>query len=177
LWYSLLSRSLGRRFRRKPRIRSAESLTHLRAMTIGWRSIRTISLGVRCDLCWTSVLQLLTLQIEPSRKIVYHDCFDDLQCARLLLPLDWSAGTSTKLAVAVALIRRPAKVNVTDPRYGGALIFNPGKSMLRLDTTVADKFRWACRIWRRYSDTCGRAAPEHHRCRNQPHTRLSYPAT
>ncbi|CAN9170668.1 unnamed protein product [Alternaria alternata] len=65
-------------------------------------------------------------QIEPSRKIIYHDCFDGLQCARLLLPLDWSGGASKTPAVAIALIRRPAKVNVTDPRYGGALIFNPG---------------------------------------------------
>ncbi|KAF2842102.1 hypothetical protein M501DRAFT_1054835 [Patellaria atrata CBS 101060] len=64
-------------------------------------------------------------QITPSRTIVYHDCFDGLKCPRLLLPLDWSHGEPNGPEIAVAVIRRPAKVDVTDSRYGGAVIVNP----------------------------------------------------
>ncbi|EXJ82944.1 hypothetical protein A1O3_06761 [Capronia epimyces CBS 606.96] len=65
-------------------------------------------------------------QIEPSRTLVYHSCYGVFLCARLLLPLDWNRATASGLEVAVALMKRPAKVNVTDPRYGGLLIMNPG---------------------------------------------------
>ncbi|KAF2835303.1 hypothetical protein M501DRAFT_999355 [Patellaria atrata CBS 101060] len=67
--------------------------------------------------------------------IVYHNCFDGLKCARLLLPLDWSHGESNGPEIAVAVIRQPAKVNVTDPRYGGAVIVNPGEwDILQIQT-------------------------------------------
>lgn len=39
--------------------------------------------------------------------------------------MDWNNG-STDSRIAVALIRLPAKVDVSDPRYGGSILINPG---------------------------------------------------
>ncbi|KAL4912860.1 hypothetical protein BDW62DRAFT_214674 [Aspergillus aurantiobrunneus] len=65
-------------------------------------------------------------QITPSQTLEYHDCFDGFQCARLDVPVDYhrSDGQGTRMAIAVT--RLPAKVPVTDPRYGGAVLINPG---------------------------------------------------
>lgn len=63
--------------------------------------------------------------IVPSEKLQYHDCHQGLQCARLLVPLDYhDANEDSKVALAV--IRRPARVPVTSMNYGGAIITNPG---------------------------------------------------
>jgi hypothetical protein len=43
------------------------------------------------------------------------------------VPLDWTAkDLNGGKRVAVAVARLPAKVPVTDPRYGGAVLINPG---------------------------------------------------
>ncbi|KAL4905510.1 hypothetical protein BDW74DRAFT_152747 [Aspergillus multicolor] len=65
-------------------------------------------------------------QIDPSESLEYHDCFDGFQCARLDVPMDYHRedGKGTRMAIAIA--RLPAKVPVTDPRYGGAILINPG---------------------------------------------------
>lgn len=61
-------------------------------------------------------------------SLEYSPCYSELgdfQCARLELPLDyWNDTTDKKLSLAV--VRKPAAVPVTDPRYAGALIVNPG---------------------------------------------------
>lgn len=63
--------------------------------------------------------------INPSSRLEYHGCYVDLQCARLELPLDFSR-PDTIPKIALAVIRRPAKVSVTSEHYGGAVITNPG---------------------------------------------------
>ncbi|KAK4612019.1 hypothetical protein CLAFUW4_13258 [Fulvia fulva] len=40
------------------------------------------------------------------------------------MPMDYWNGT-TNATVSLAVIRQPAKVPVTDPRYGGAVLTNP----------------------------------------------------
>ncbi|KAF2172230.1 hypothetical protein M409DRAFT_62985 [Zasmidium cellare ATCC 36951] len=55
----------------------------------------------------------------------YESCHGDFQCARLELPMDYWNGT-TNDTIGLAVIRRPAAVPVTDPRYGGAVLLNPG---------------------------------------------------
>ncbi|KAK5121962.1 hypothetical protein LTR85_004534 [Meristemomyces frigidus] len=63
--------------------------------------------------------------IIPSAKLEFQDCHDNLQCARLEVPLDYSEPDAFP-RVALAVIRRPAKVPVTSAFYGGAVITNPG---------------------------------------------------
>ncbi|KAL2816499.1 TAP-like protein-domain-containing protein [Aspergillus granulosus] len=65
-------------------------------------------------------------QITPSQSLEYHECFDGFQCARLDVPMDWQRSDGQGTRMAIAIIRLPAKVPVTDPAYGGAVITNPG---------------------------------------------------
>ncbi|KAI4730460.1 hypothetical protein E4T49_01806 [Aureobasidium sp. EXF-10728] len=65
--------------------------------------------------------------VTASESLIYHDCFGHFQCARLQVPLDWTAeeGVDNR-TVQIALIKLPAPVPVTDSRYGGAVVLNPG---------------------------------------------------
>lgn len=64
--------------------------------------------------------------ISPSKELEYHDCYDKFQCARLELPMDYNGTDTAENKVAIAIIRQPAKVHVSDPHYGGAILVNPG---------------------------------------------------
>ncbi|KAL9054762.1 MAG: hypothetical protein Q9162_003960 [Coniocarpon cinnabarinum] len=78
------------------------------------------------DFNWSSGLTWST--IEPSTELIFHPCYDDHECARLKVPMDWhdpSLKTSED-TVALAVIRVPAKVPVTDPRHGGAVVIQTG---------------------------------------------------
>jgi hypothetical protein len=65
----------------------------------------------------------------PTHKhLQYAPCYPswgEFQCARLELPLDYWNGT-TNATLSLAVIRKPAAVPITDPRYAGPLIVNPG---------------------------------------------------
>lgn len=63
--------------------------------------------------------------IVPSHNLDYHPCYDGLECARLLVPLDYN-DPSEPAQIAIAVIRRPARVPLTSRNYGGAVIINPG---------------------------------------------------
>lgn len=69
------------------------------------------------DFNWTS--------IKPSPQLVYHDCYNDFRCARLIVPLDWN-NESNFNEVVVGITTLPAKVPVSDPTFGGTIVMNPG---------------------------------------------------
>ncbi|KAK8229498.1 TAP-like protein-domain-containing protein [Phyllosticta capitalensis] len=63
--------------------------------------------------------------IPTTKKISLKPCYGDKRCTRVELPLDYFNGTTDrKISLAVAVV--PAKVPITDPRYGGPLLVNPG---------------------------------------------------
>jgi hypothetical protein len=67
--------------------------------------------------------------ITATDELRYHDCGGGFQCARLQLPLDWNATADSPVygdKFKMAIVRAPAQVPVTDPRYGGQIILNFG---------------------------------------------------
>ncbi len=63
--------------------------------------------------------------ITPSEHLAYHDCYDEYQCARLEVPLDWLNASDTRRAT-IAMIKLPAIVPDTDETFGGPIFTNPG---------------------------------------------------
>ncbi|KAK3069936.1 hypothetical protein LTR53_011348 [Teratosphaeriaceae sp. CCFEE 6253] len=69
--------------------------------------------------------------LTASPKLAYVPCYEGprfdgpFACARLALPMDYWNGT-TNATIGLAVIRKPAAVPVTDKRYGGAILLNPG---------------------------------------------------
>jgi pimeloyl-ACP methyl ester carboxylesterase len=67
--------------------------------------------------------------VKPSTSLHYVPCFSEFQCARLSVPLNWGSPTEEREngpQATIAVIKLPAKVPVTDPRYGGSILLNPG---------------------------------------------------
>uniref|UniRef100_L2G4F5 Peptidase S33 tripeptidyl aminopeptidase-like C-terminal domain-containing protein n=2 Tax=Colletotrichum fructicola (strain Nara gc5) TaxID=1213859 RepID=L2G4F5_COLFN len=66
--------------------------------------------------------------VSPSRDLEYVPCYGRFQCARLLLPMDWTEQEENwhTHEVAIAMIKQPANVSILDPRYGGEIFLNPG---------------------------------------------------
>ncbi|KAF2158457.1 hypothetical protein M409DRAFT_31035 [Zasmidium cellare ATCC 36951] len=66
--------------------------------------------------------------IQPSRQLSYHDCYGGFLCTRLDVPLNWNSTGKDREEhrAAVAVIKLPAQVSVTDEEYGGAILMNPG---------------------------------------------------
>ncbi len=63
--------------------------------------------------------------IQASTNLRYHECYGSFECARLEVPLDWS-NLSNPNRVSLAIVRLPAVVDVTDERFGGTIVINPG---------------------------------------------------
>lgn len=65
----------------------------------------------------------------PSRDLAYVPCYGKFECARLLLPMDWTAPEETwrDHEVAVAMVKQPANISILDPLYGGEVYLNPGR--------------------------------------------------
>lgn len=66
--------------------------------------------------------------VTPVKDLNYTSCYGHYQCARLLLPMDWTADDNHLWdnTVAIALIKLPANISVLDDAYGGEIYANPG---------------------------------------------------
>ena len=63
--------------------------------------------------------------IEPSAKLIYHKCYQEYKCARLLLPLNWLNETD-KRTVAIAITKLPAVVEDDAKSFAGTIFAQPG---------------------------------------------------
>ncbi|KAK5089962.1 hypothetical protein LTR05_000130 [Lithohypha guttulata] len=64
-------------------------------------------------------------KIEPSANLQWTSCYESYECARLLVPLDWTNSSNPNFA-AVALTRVPAVVPRNDSTFAGSILINPG---------------------------------------------------
>ncbi|KAM0287936.1 hypothetical protein ACHAQH_000001 [Verticillium albo-atrum] len=69
--------------------------------------------------------------VTPSQQLQCHECYDGFKCARLKVPLDWTATNSSKCATSfrwatIGIVNLPATVPETDPSFGGTILVNPG---------------------------------------------------
>ncbi|TFK64090.1 alpha/beta-hydrolase [Pluteus cervinus] len=63
-------------------------------------------------------------KITPTKDLVWYDCYSTRQCARLLVPLDYSDENGSQ--AAIALVRVPSTYPTSSPEYRGPVLFNPG---------------------------------------------------
>ncbi|KAF8464238.1 Alpha/Beta hydrolase protein [Kalaharituber pfeilii] len=66
--------------------------------------------------------------ITPTPNLTYHPCYDRFECARLLVPLDYTSPSDDRTA-SIAIIKYPSDPN-RYPEYsaswGGPVLLNPG---------------------------------------------------
>ncbi|TFK65951.1 hypothetical protein BDN72DRAFT_173099 [Pluteus cervinus] len=62
--------------------------------------------------------------ITPTKNLVWYGCFKTKECARLLVPLNYTDGSGEE--AAIALIRVRSKLPVDSLEYRGPVLFNPG---------------------------------------------------
>ena len=107
--------------------------------------------------------------ITPSESLEYHDCGDGFQCTRLEVPMDYNrTGTTRGRTFALAVVRIPAKVPIDDPRYGGAVLINPGKiDNNEPEDSVTNVPRWPRRFWNSASIPIRSQSTDYHRLRER----------
>lgn len=67
--------------------------------------------------------------LAPSRDLRYEPCYSGLECARLVLPLDWfnkEEQASHGFNVTLAIVKQPAVVATSSPSFRGTVLVNPG---------------------------------------------------
>ncbi|CAA7262051.1 unnamed protein product [Cyclocybe aegerita] len=62
--------------------------------------------------------------VLPQKTLVWQDCYSGLQCARFIVPLDYSEPEGRE--AIIALVRKPALVAAESESYRGPVLFNPG---------------------------------------------------
>src|SRR5271170_2799637 len=92
----------------------------LASIILAWYFRESVS-GVKKDdasFDWSS--------IKPSTNLhTWNTCYDDFDCARLEVPVDWK-NLSNPNKVVIAIAKLPATVETTDVSFGGTIILNPG---------------------------------------------------
>ncbi|KAF8646016.1 hypothetical protein AX16_007441 [Volvariella volvacea WC 439] len=62
--------------------------------------------------------------IKPAKDLRWHSCYAGFQCARLLVPLNYSEPHGRQ--ATIALTRLPSRFPPDSPQYRGPVLFNPG---------------------------------------------------
>jgi len=62
--------------------------------------------------------------ITPEKNLNWHGCFPERQCARIIVPLNYSDPQGAE--AIIALIRIPSPLAESSPEYKGPILFNPG---------------------------------------------------
>lgn len=63
--------------------------------------------------------------LPPSTALSYRSCYDGLECARLIVPMDWKNESDPRIVV-LAIARKRAAVEPSDPAFAGTILTNPG---------------------------------------------------
>ncbi|RPA80703.1 alpha/beta-hydrolase [Ascobolus immersus RN42] len=106
-----------------------------------WTAIAGLSASASASLFGTDESGLLQKRtgstlfnsIPASRNITWQPCPEDtallgvtdLQCAKLLVPVDWKDPENGK-TFAIAIMKQPAAVPEDSPHWRGPLLYNPG---------------------------------------------------
>lgn len=148
------SRPLVRSWRVVPQEKKGASLVYILVGTLCllWWTLpapRGDSVPVSIPTTTSAVKPFSWEDITPSKSLEYHDCGDGFQCTRLEVPMDYNRTDTTRgRTFALAVVRIPAKVPIDDPRYGGAMLINPGKTdSIYLGKRIANIIRWPRRCW------------------------------
>ncbi|PPQ73621.1 hypothetical protein CVT24_007620 [Panaeolus cyanescens] len=62
--------------------------------------------------------------VNPTKTLRWYGCYDGLECARLLVPMDHHNPSGKQ--GALALIRKASPLGSNHPDYRGPILFNPG---------------------------------------------------
>ncbi|RDB20278.1 hypothetical protein Hypma_012562 [Hypsizygus marmoreus] len=62
--------------------------------------------------------------LQPSADLSWHDCYSSHQCARLIVPLNYSEPNGEEAVIALA--RYPSPLSTNSPWYRGPILINPG---------------------------------------------------
>ncbi|TFK35062.1 TAP-like protein-domain-containing protein [Crucibulum laeve] len=63
-------------------------------------------------------------ELIPSTELVWKDCYTGKQCARLIVPLNYSDPQGEKATIAV--IKKPSLLAIDSKDYKGPVLLNPG---------------------------------------------------
>jgi pimeloyl-ACP methyl ester carboxylesterase len=91
------------------------------------RNVIWLVAGVRCvaEASQQGIDAFVWADVEPTTDLRYHSCYEEFQCARLRVPLDWQDPDNPG-TVDIAIMKLPATVPEDDPSFGGTIISNPG---------------------------------------------------
>lgn len=64
--------------------------------------------------------------ISSSEELSWQECYNDFQCTKLKVPLNYSSPISDTNTASIAILRRQANVSSSSQEYKGPILFNPG---------------------------------------------------
>ncbi|KAF8583140.1 alpha/beta-hydrolase, partial [Ramaria rubella] len=89
-------------------------------------------------------------QLSPSESLDWTPCYNGFECARLVVPLDYTDGSATDKAV-IAVTRYPSIYPIGHEKWRGPILYNPGgPGGLGVDNVLENAKRYVSIIGRDY---------------------------